>query len=154
MKAAPDPATTVLPWVEKAERDWLAAKRLLALKEDGLLDAVCFHAQQCAEKYLKGLLVSLALHFPKTHDLEMLWGLLPRSTIPGLDLPEFLHLNRYTVEARYPGGWEPITRAEAARAVAAARKVRAAVRKRLPPEALRKTSPPPRRPRPRKRRKN
>jgi HEPN domain-containing protein len=43
-----------------------------------------------------------------------------------------LLLNRYTIEARYPGDWEPITREEAEEAVAIARRVRDAVRTHLP----------------------
>lgn len=39
-------------WIAYAEEDLSAAKTLLNLKKP-LLAAVCFHAQQCAEKYLK-----------------------------------------------------------------------------------------------------
>src|SRR5207253_8193368 len=40
-------------------------------------DAVCFHAQQCAEKYLKACLQEADLPFRKTHDLsELLHSLL------------------------------------------------------------------------------
>ena len=35
-------------------------------------DGVCFHAQQCAEKYLKALAVELDLPFLRTHDLVIL----------------------------------------------------------------------------------
>lgn len=41
-------------------------------------------------------------------------------------------LNRYAVEARYPGDWEPITREEAEEAVLLAERVRAEVRQHLP----------------------
>lgn len=44
-------------WVKKAESDWEMAKR--ALRGKRLLpDAACYHAQQCAEKYLKAILTS------------------------------------------------------------------------------------------------
>lgn len=32
-------------------------------------DAGCFHAQQCAEKYLKARLQEAGIHFAKTHNL-------------------------------------------------------------------------------------
>ena len=42
--------------VQKAEADWSTVQREFAVKKDPNYDAVCFHAQQCAEKYLKALL--------------------------------------------------------------------------------------------------
>ncbi len=65
---------------------------------------MCFHCQQCAEKYLKGLLEELALTVPKTHDLgQLLKLLLPhhpslRSVQRGL-----LFLTSFSVTVRYPG---------------------------------------------------
>lgn len=44
-------------WFAKAEAD-LQAAELLLNAANPLLDIVCYHAQQCAEKYLKGYLVS------------------------------------------------------------------------------------------------
>ena len=40
-------------WVTKAEGDLGTAARELAVDNDPNYDAVCFQAQQCAEKYLK-----------------------------------------------------------------------------------------------------
>ena len=59
--------------------------------------------------------------------------------IPGdinlkLHIEEVVSLNRYTIEARYPGDWEPFNRKEAEKAVAIARKVRKAVKTCLPAE--------------------
>ncbi len=51
-----------------------------------------------------------------------------------LKAEELIPLNRYAVEARYPGDWEPILRAEAEDAVATARKVRTTIRQYLPPQ--------------------
>lgn len=42
----------VQEWVAKAENDLLAATLLLKLGRQAPADAICFHAQQCAEKYL------------------------------------------------------------------------------------------------------
>jgi HEPN domain-containing protein len=64
-------------WVRKAESDLMNAVHTLKLGADGPTDTVCFHAQQCIEKYLKALLVLRAIDFPRTHDLEKLVSLLP-----------------------------------------------------------------------------
>lgn len=54
-------------WVAKAEEDFEMARLALRRKKP-LTDPACFHAQQCAEKYLKGMLVARGQIFPKTHD--------------------------------------------------------------------------------------
>lgn len=125
-------AATVKQWVEKAEHDLKNAENTLRLRKDCPFDTVCFHAQQCAEKYLKALLVLKGIEFPKTHDLRILLQRIPSDVVLGLDFNEVLQLNRYTIEARYPGDWEPIGRKEAKEAVAIVRKVRRAVGKYLP----------------------
>ncbi len=130
-------------WVEKAEHDLRTAEHTLTLKEDCPFDTVCFHCQQCVEKYLKALLIAHAIEPPKIHDLGSLWKLIPSGALPGLEVGEIVPLNRYTVEARYPGDWEEITRPAAEVAVAIARQAREAVRACLPPEALRSDTPRP-----------
>lgn len=99
--------------------------------------AVCFHAQQCAEKYVKALLEWTAGESPRTHDLRLLMQLVPPWAGLNLDPARVVSLNRYAVETRYPGEWEPITRKEAEAALAAAKAVRQAVRRYLPRSALR-----------------
>lgn len=59
-------------WVAKAESDYATARRELGVRKQPNFDAVCFHAQQCAEKYLKGLLQKQRLVIPRTHNLEAL----------------------------------------------------------------------------------
>ncbi len=78
----------------------------------------CFHAQQCAEKALKALLLYREIAFPKTHTIEVLLDLLKTQgvSIPnGVD--EAFELSEYAVQTRYPGEWEPVTKAEARRAI-------------------------------------
>jgi HEPN domain-containing protein len=58
-------------WVEKAEHDLLAIRSLVA-GSSVPWDIVTFHAQQGAEKYLKGFLVLHEKVVPKVHDLERL----------------------------------------------------------------------------------
>jgi HEPN domain-containing protein len=65
----------VRQWFAKAELDYRAAERLVRDPEP-LREIIAFHCQQAAEKYLKAVLVSLQIEFPKTHDLEELLELL------------------------------------------------------------------------------
>ena len=130
------PLEIVSQWVEKAEHDLRNAEHTLTLQEDCPFDTVCYHAQQCAEKYLKAFLISKSQDFPRTHDLRLLLQLaLPVSPLE-LQMAEVTVLNRYAVEARYPGDWEPVTRAEAEEAVVTARKVKKEIREHLPPDCV------------------
>jgi HEPN domain-containing protein len=123
-------------WLAKAENDLTTAAHTLKLGETCPTDTVCFHAQQCVEKYLKALLVLEGKDFPRTHDLETLMGLIPVGLRPDLSSEEQARLTEYATSARYPG-WEQISLAAARRAVAIARRVRRAVRRALPSKALR-----------------
>jgi HEPN domain-containing protein len=124
-------------WILKAENDLLNAAHTLKLARRCPTDTVCFHAQQCAEKYLKALLVLRRIDFPKTHDLEALAARAGPRSGPGLAHDDLVRLKRYATAARYPGA-EEIPLAEARRAVAAARRIRAAVRRLLPAAAKRR----------------
>jgi HEPN domain-containing protein/predicted nucleotidyltransferase len=55
-------------WVQKAEEDMAAARRLSKGKPV-LNGAVCFHCQQAVEKYFKVLLQETGLPIPYIHDL-------------------------------------------------------------------------------------
>ena len=118
-------------WAAKAENDLRAAIYLLEPRPAQPTDAVCFHAQQCAEKYLKALLVLRGIDFPKTHDLEKLCALLPAALRPHLTAEEQRRLTGYAIAARYPGSGE-IPFIEAKRSVAIARRVRREIRRALP----------------------
>ena len=123
-------------WVEKAEHDLRNAEYVLGMPHDCPTDTVCFHFQQVAEKYLKALLISHGIDFPRTHDLVLLRSLAASASRLTLQVEEVQPLNRYSVEARYPGDWEPIDRHEATEALNMAKGVRDAVRALLPREAL------------------
>ena len=136
MKSDNEALAVVQSWIEKAENDLIAAGHLLKLGARAPTDVVCFHAQQVAEKHLKALLASRELDFPKTHDLDALARRLPnglRSLLRAIDLAE---LTRHATVTRYPGA-ERVSLAAAKRAVAAARRIRAAVRANLPRMAIR-----------------
>jgi len=61
-----------LEWLEKAEEDFHVAKRECRARKHPGYNAACFHAQQCAEKYLKAYLVYHMVDFPYTHDMQNL----------------------------------------------------------------------------------
>jgi len=91
-------------WVAKAQGDFRTAQRELAAPDEPNLDAACFHAHQCVEKYLKAVMVENSITFPKTHDLSALLGmLLPRypSWVEFQQLCDIL--TDSAVEVRYPG---------------------------------------------------
>jgi HEPN domain-containing protein len=120
------PDDTVL-WIRKAEQDWRVARKL---NPDTEPDAICFHCQQCVEKYLKAMLVRGHRSFPKTHDLGILLAL---AAPGGNHLRKYENdlsdLNPYSVIARYPG--LDTTPKEARQAKVITRRVRLALRRRL-----------------------
>ena len=93
-----------LEWVDKAEEDWEIAQLALESPKSRAYNAICFHAQQCAEKYLKAKLHEDSFALLKTHDLEkLLEFLLP--TYPTWETlrPALAQLTDYGVAFHYPG---------------------------------------------------
>ena len=126
----------VSEWVLKADNDLKTASHTLEMDDECPTDTVCFHAQQCVEKYLKALLVLKSIPFPKTHNIEELIGLLPEDSRPKLADRDQDRLTEYATVTRYPGDYEPILLAEARRAVRIARRARTQIRKLLPKQVL------------------
>jgi len=92
-----------LAWATLAEEDYLLA-RLALSQEKPLQYGVCFHAQQCAEKYLKAILALQGKAFPKTHDLLALSDLcLQSGVIVPISADRLDRLSAYAVQVRYPG---------------------------------------------------
>ena len=94
----------VKEWIAKAEQDYLASKTLLRKRTLSVYDVICFHSQQCIEKYLKAFLTFKSVRFPRTHDLAVLQNLAVRTDgtfelIKDLIKP----LDGYAVQYRYPG---------------------------------------------------
>ncbi len=131
--------TVAREWVAKAENDLRTAAHTLNLGDECPTDTVCFHAQQCVEKYLKAYLSWKGVDFPKTHDIERLVGLVPRAAQPDLTEEEQAVLTDYATAARYPG-WGQIPLRQARRAVAIARRTRKQMRLLLPAKTLNRPS--------------
>jgi HEPN domain-containing protein len=91
-------------WIEKAEGDWATMMRESLVTEKPNFDAVCFHAQQCAEKYLKARLIDAEVDFRRTHDLLNLLGSLNAVEPSWGDFEEVIgELTTFAVAYRYPG---------------------------------------------------
>jgi HEPN domain-containing protein len=120
----------VTQWFVKAAGDLRAADALL---EAGMSAHAVFHAQQAAEKAIKGLLVHHGVLFGKTHDLSAL----SRQCVDAEpDLADALDgvekLTVYAWRFRYPGSLDEPLEAEARSDVATARRVFDAVVQQVP----------------------
>ena len=122
----------VREWVAKADNDLKTATHTLKLKQECPTDTVCFHAQQCVEKYVKALLTLQGIAFPKTHDIEQLFRLLPIDLESTVNVEHQRSLTRYATVTRYPGTYDAVALSQARQAVAIARKIRQAIRRLLP----------------------
>jgi HEPN domain-containing protein len=91
-------------WVDKVEGDFSTAGRELRARKDLNYDSVCFHSQQCVEKYFKAYLQDAGVAFAKTHDLVVLLDLLlpMEPSWDGFRL-RLRSLTTAAVEIRYPG---------------------------------------------------
>jgi len=129
-----DKAAHARGWFLKGDSDLADVRRTVI--SEGPFDTACFHAQQAAEKYLKGLLAYFDEPIPKTHDIEELQRLcLPfaeRSRLGELDLTV---LSDYAVPARYDLEFSP-DRETAADALRLAEQVREIVLALVSIEAL------------------
>ncbi len=136
MPAPDNSAAIAREWMNKAENDLKNAAHTLKLGADCPTDTVCFHAQQCVEKYLKTALVVLQIPFPRSHDIEVLLELLPKHARPSLTVEEQGRLTEYATVMRCPGPYDPVTLSEAKEAAKLARRVRREVRKLLEDQPL------------------
>ncbi len=112
-------------WLSFAQDDLRVAEIVL---DERIYHQACFHAQQCVEKALKGVLISSGRRSPRTHSITDLVSLLS----PGFaaDLAEELgELDDYYIPTRYPDAMPGMLpdglpgRAEAEKAVALAETV-------------------------------
>ncbi|MCG3154873.1 MAG: hypothetical protein DKINENOH_01469 [bacterium] len=91
-------------WVMKAEGDFAMVEREARARKKPNYDGLCFHAQQCAEKYLKARLCEAEIEFPKIHDLVTLLDLALAVEPLWEAFREHLgFLTDFAVTFRYPG---------------------------------------------------
>ena len=132
----PDPEliSETRAWFKKAAHDIRMAR--LALQDDpAMTDQTVYHAQQAAEKAMKGLLTWHERIFRKTHNLVEL-GETCAELLPDLEplLRRAAGLSDYAWQYRYPGDLDEPDTQEAEDALNLARKTVAAILALLPPE--------------------
>jgi len=89
-------------WVEIASQDLASAKYLVSMKPVPL-EIICYHCQQCAEKYMKAYLVFRNKEVIKTHDLIALYKeLIELDTTFEEIKNECIDLTDFSVTTRYP----------------------------------------------------
>ena len=103
-RQAPDSAAE---WLNRASSDLAIAQTRV---EGAYLEDLCYHAQQCAEKAFKAILLHRKNSFPYIHDLAELASRIEQT---GVVVPEIIRkvvaLTEYAVEGRYPGFDDPVT---------------------------------------------
>jgi len=97
-------------WLRHAHSDLEIAR--VTPSPEMLLEGLCFHAQQAAEKALKALLIALGIDFPRTHSIRRLLDLLTTDLNVPETVQETAGLTDYAVLTRYPGDLEPVTEEE------------------------------------------
>ncbi|MCE2415918.1 HEPN domain-containing protein [Candidatus Poribacteria bacterium] len=125
-----------LEWMQKAEKDYAAVEWLQQAPIPDY-DIICFHIQQCIEKYLKAWLQEANIPIPRSHDLKELLALIV-PTVPLWQVwePDFSEISKHAVATRYPG--DSATVDNAAHALQICDQVRHAIREhlKLPSDSL------------------
>jgi HEPN domain-containing protein len=118
-------------WFRRADDDLILIEVTLKRK-DISPNTICFHAQQAAEKYLKGFLAYHDLHVRKIHDLETLiqdCGKIDKSLETLRDSAVFL--DQFYIESRYPDDYIEFSWEEAEEAYEAAKEIKEFVLKKV-----------------------
>jgi HEPN domain-containing protein len=117
-------------WIAKAEGDFALMEREGRVRKNPSYDGVCFHAQQCAEKYLKARLCAAGGDAGRTHDLVTLMeNVLPFEPLWEAFRQDLAYLSDCAVAYRYPG--ETSSKEQAHDAIARCRRFRQAARQSL-----------------------
>jgi len=102
-------------WVAKAEVDFGNAGTVLKHGEEHVVESVCFHSQQCVEKYLKAFLEEHEIEFRRIHSLDPLLNLCAGKDGKFIEFSDDVsRLESYAVTIRYPGATASRREAEVA----------------------------------------
>ncbi|MCK9426950.1 MAG: HEPN domain-containing protein [Ignavibacteriaceae bacterium] len=104
-------------WIEIAEEDFRFAKFGLTMASNVPYRLIAFHCQQCAEKYVKALLVFHCIDFPYTHSIEKLLELTPKEYALSIVLADARVLSDYAVSKRYPDFYKKLSKEETLKAI-------------------------------------
>jgi HEPN domain-containing protein len=126
----PEKRELIQEWYRKAEQDLEAAEILVSAVLTSY-DVVAFHAQQCAEKYLKSYLVLLEQLPPKVHDIGVLITLVSEQDASFENLRSSETLSKYAVYTRYPNDFEVDSKEQAEKLLMEAKSVKDFVRNKI-----------------------
>jgi len=113
-------------WIKFAEEDLRMAEHALKLSSGCPCRLIAYHAQQCAEKYIKAFLVFNEIDFPYTHNIRKLLLLCGKDHFSALEEAEIL--TPFAVTTRYPSLDEDVSKSEAIYAIKIAKIVREYIR--------------------------
>lgn len=134
MKPNPELVSETKAWFVKANHD-LRMTELALNDSPPLTDLAVYHAQQAAEKAMKGFLTWKERIFRKTHNLVEL-GEACVTMLPELEsiFHDAAYLSGYAWQYRYPGDMEDPSIDEAKSALNQSRKVVESILEKLPVE--------------------
>ncbi|MDP2741496.1 MAG: HEPN domain-containing protein [bacterium] len=111
-------------WFRRADED-LTLIEVILKRGSSFSNPICFHAQQAAEKYLKGFLAYHDLHVRKIHDLEVLVEDCTKIEASFNALQDDARfLNQFYIESRYPDDYIEFSRNDAEKAFTSATKIK------------------------------
>jgi HEPN domain-containing protein len=90
-------------FLQIAYSDYKAAKALFEAGDSDFYEKILFFCQQSVEKFLKAYLMKLDKDFPRTHDLEELFELIPNESFKKYYFLANV-LNEHAVVLRYEEG--------------------------------------------------
>jgi HEPN domain-containing protein len=128
-----DVLAKVRQWMAYGDEDLKLARYALGMRQDCPYRLVAYHAQQCAEKYLKAFLVYNMQDFPYTHNMSALLELCRKHKGWPEEMIKAEELTPYAITPRYPGEEEVVTLQEAQNAVEIAEYVKQTAGKTLQP---------------------
>jgi len=118
-------------WLIKADNDLKVAEHEIKIdKNERVTEAICFHCQQAAEKYLKAYLVWRGVDFGKTHNMEYLVQLCAKYDRDFHDI-DVGDLSFYAVEIRYPDDFYMPSLQEAKECIKIAKNIRKFIRRKI-----------------------
>jgi HEPN domain-containing protein len=126
----------VKQWINFGDEDLRLARHALTLSSSCPTRLIAYHAQQCAEKYLKAYLVFHHTDFPYTHNMSRLLELCEEKAEWPESISNAEELTPFAITTRYPGEDERVTKKEALGAIDIAAKVRKVVRTALKQEGF------------------
>ncbi|MDR2437840.1 MAG: HEPN domain-containing protein [Planctomycetaceae bacterium] len=89
-------------WLIKANEDVAVIQELLSREPERYTSAICFHAQQAVEKFLKSYLIYFDVDFQKVHDVDYLLNECKKIDKTLFDEIDLRSLTDYGVSVRYP----------------------------------------------------